>query len=130
MFHEFGHRCSTYYNVPVFGREEDAADQISAFVMLQFGKQIALTTIRGVGLHLPELQEFLLTRTEFADEHGAPDQRFFNYLCLAYGGHPEAFKEDVEQWRPAEGSRRQVPLSIARSAAPSPGRSCRISTWG
>ena len=36
-------------------------------------------------------------RTEFADEHGAPAQRFFNYICLAYGGEPEAFREFVDR---------------------------------
>ena len=40
-------RCSTFCNIPVFGREEDAADQLSAFLMLQFGKDVARTTIRA-----------------------------------------------------------------------------------
>ena len=47
LFHELGHALFDILNIPVFGREEDAADQMSAFVMLQFGKEVARTTIRG-----------------------------------------------------------------------------------
>jgi len=33
----------------------------------------------------------------FADEHGAPMQRFYNLLCMAYGADREAFAEVVEK---------------------------------
>jgi uncharacterized membrane protein YhaH (DUF805 family) len=32
----------------------------------------------------------------FADEHGSPLQRFYNLLCVAYGGQPGTFKDLVE----------------------------------
>jgi hypothetical protein len=96
IFHELGHALFDILKVPVFGREEDAADQISAFVMLQFGKDVARTTIKGAAYTYLNSKN-PRTRTEFADEHGAPAQRFFNYICLAYGGEPEAFKQYVDQ---------------------------------
>ena len=96
IFHELGHALFDILKIPVFGREEDAADQISAFVMLQFGKDVARTTIKGAAYTYLNSKN-PRTRTEFADEHGAPAQRFFNYICLAYGGEPAAFKEYVDQ---------------------------------
>lgn len=96
IFHELGHALFDMLNIPVFGREEDAADQLSAFLMLQFGKDVARTTIRGAAFTYLNSKN-PRTRTEFADEHGAPAQRFFNYICLAYGGEPEAFKEYIDQ---------------------------------
>jgi hypothetical protein len=96
IFHELGHALFDILRVPVFGREEDAADQISAFVMLQFGKDVARTTIKGAAYTYLNSKN-PRTRTEFADEHGAPAQRFFNYICLAYGGEPNAFRQYVDQ---------------------------------
>ncbi len=96
LLHEVAHAIFDLLKIPIFGREEDAADQISAFVMLQFGKDVARTTIKGAAYTYLNSKN-PRTRTEFADEHGAPAQRFFNYICLAYGGEPEAFKEYVDQ---------------------------------
>ena len=92
IFHELGHALFDMLSIPVFGREEDAADQLSAFLMLQFGKDVARTTIRGAAFTYLNSKN-PRTRTEFADEHGTNAQRFFNYVCLAYGGEPEAFRE-------------------------------------
>ena len=96
IFHELGHALFDMLNIPVFGREEDAADQLSAFLMLQFGKDVARVTIKGAAFtYLTSKNP--RTRTEFADEHGAPAQRFFNYMCLAYGGEPAAFQDYVDR---------------------------------
>src|SRR5262249_26864890 len=39
--HEFGHALFDIYEVPVFGRHEDAADQFAAYFLLQFGDERA-----------------------------------------------------------------------------------------
>jgi len=46
--HEFGHALFDLLRLPVLGREEDAADQVSAYIMLQLGKVEARRLIRGV----------------------------------------------------------------------------------
>jgi hypothetical protein len=95
MFHELGHALFDILNVPVFGREEDAADQIAAFIMVQFGKEVALTTIKGTSF-LWATQPDPTIRAAFSDEHGTPSQRFYNNLCIAYGADPATFKEFVD----------------------------------
>jgi hypothetical protein len=95
IFHELGHALFDILNVPVFGREEDAADQLSAFLMLQFGKDVARTTIKGAAFTYLNTKN-PRSRAEYADEHGTDAQRFFNYVCLAYGGEPEAFRDYVD----------------------------------
>ncbi len=45
--HEVGHATFDLYDVPVFGREEDAADSFAAYIMLQFGKDQARRLIGG-----------------------------------------------------------------------------------
>lgn len=96
VFHELGHALFDILQVPVYGREEDAADQMAGFVMLQFGKEVARTTIKGAAFtYLNSANP--RTRTQFADEHGTAGQRFFNYVCLGYGGDTATFKEFVDR---------------------------------
>jgi hypothetical protein len=95
IFHELGHALFDILQVPVFGREEDAADQLSAFLMLQFGKDVARTTIKGAAFTYLNNRN-PRSRAEYADEHGTDAQRFFNYVCLAYGGEPEVFRDYVD----------------------------------
>jgi hypothetical protein len=119
IFHELGHALFDMLNIPVYGREEDAADQLSAFLMLQLGKDVARVTIKGAA-YTYLVSKNPRTRTEFSDEHGAPAQRFFNYMCLAYGGEPEGFREYVDRGvlpkARAEGCQREY-LQVRRAFA-------------
>ncbi|MBO0764352.1 MAG: hypothetical protein J2P50_07170, partial [Hyphomicrobiaceae bacterium] len=47
FFHEFGHVVFYLLQIPVLGREEDAADQFSAYLMLHFGPAEARRLIAG-----------------------------------------------------------------------------------
>jgi hypothetical protein len=97
--HEFAHALFDMLEVPVLGREEDAADQVSAYIILQLGKSEARRLIMGtayayiaeaVGAAPPALKEF-------ADEHGTPAQRAYNVLCIAYGADPDLFGDLVSK---------------------------------
>ena len=48
FLHEVGHAVFDYLSVPILGREEDAADQFAAYVLLQFAKSDARRLIHGV----------------------------------------------------------------------------------
>lgn len=92
--HEIGHAVFDMFEVPVFGREEDAADQIAAFVILNFGTDVARRTISGYA-HYVRAMDQPLSRTAYADEHGTHLQRFYNLLCVAYGSQPDTFRDVV-----------------------------------
>ena len=47
VLHEFGHAIFEILKIPVFGREEDAADQVAAYIALQLGKDEARRLIGG-----------------------------------------------------------------------------------
>jgi hypothetical protein len=94
FLHEIGHALFDLLRIPLFGREEDAADQFSAYIMLQFGKEDARRLIAGAAyVFKNELQTPNVTMEvkAFSDEHGTPAQRFFNILCIAYGADSELF---------------------------------------
>lgn len=100
FLHEAGHAVFDYLHIPILGREEDAADQFSAYIMLQYDKERARRLILGsayqykMDLKDPQVS---LALTKFADEHGIPAQRFFNVLCVSYGFDANLFADLVEK---------------------------------
>jgi hypothetical protein len=96
VLHEFAHALFDYLDLPILGREEDAADQVSAYIYLQLGKDEARRLIMGtVYAYMLEVQDTdPPTMEEYADEHSTSEQRAFNLLCIAYGADPDLF-EDV-----------------------------------
>jgi hypothetical protein len=93
LLHELGHAVFDMSEVPVIGREEDAADAISTFIALQFSKDVARTVVRGYA-YLSKVS-FGYRSPLYWDEHGTGMQRYYNTLCLAYGGAPDMFGEFV-----------------------------------
>jgi hypothetical protein len=97
VLHEFAHGLFDYADVPILGREEDAADQVSAYLYLQLGKDEAHQLITGtVYAYMAEVQNTdPPDMEEFADEHGTSEQRLINLSCMAYGADPKLFKDLV-----------------------------------
>ena len=82
------------------GREEDAADQVSAYMMLHLGKAEARRLIVGTSYAYKTEAEAATappTMKQFADAHGTPAQRFYNLLCIAYGADAQLFGDMVEK---------------------------------
>jgi hypothetical protein len=98
--HEVGHATFAMFNVPIFGNEEDAADHFATYVMLQFAEAVPL--VKGAAWawneYLRDYQRNPVVRVrlaQFADEHGLPQQRFYNLACLALGSDPARFADLV-----------------------------------
>lgn len=101
--HEIGHAMFDIFQIPLFGREEDAADQFAGYIILQFGKDQARRLFAGAAYAAHALVEKykenpIVERTlqKYASVHGLPEQRFYNMLCLAYGADPVTFADAVE----------------------------------
>lgn len=96
--HEVGHAVFDLLEVPIFGSEEDAADQFATYTMLRLGKSEARRLIFGAAYYYKKhLQNPIVTMKlkAFSDAHSRPPQRFFNLLCLSYGANTEIFAEVV-----------------------------------
>ena len=100
FLHEAGHSIFGALQIPLFGREEDAADQFSTTILLRFEKDEARRLILGSAyqykgdLSAPTLT---IAQQKFADEHGTPAQRFYNLVCVAYGADPKLFADVVSK---------------------------------
>jgi len=69
--------------LPVWGRTDDAADRLSAFIMVQFGPNVAWNTIVGTAWFL---SGNATAPADFSDIRGVVAQRYYTTLCIAYGG--------------------------------------------
>jgi Putative metallopeptidase len=115
FLHEAGHAMFDLLKIPLLGREEDAADAIAAYYVLQFPAEKKRRLIAGSAYaYAAELKvrkardlyrrKFDVGRhVTFADEHGTPAQRLYNLLCIAYGSDKQLFAEVVEKgWLPKD----------------------------
>jgi Putative metallopeptidase len=99
-FHEVGHAAFDMFGVPIFGHEEDAADNFATFITLQFGKGQARRLIDGAAwawrAYLGDYQRNPMVQTRlaaFATDHGLPQERFYNLVCLAFGANSREFAD-------------------------------------
>lgn len=93
LLHETGHAFIDLLKVPVFGRDEDAADQIAEFIALQFDAELAETVTKGSSWFWLTDARTTLYLNDYADVHSTSMERFFTYLCVAYGNDPDRFKD-------------------------------------
>jgi len=104
--HEVGHAAFDIFGVPIFGHEEDAADNFATYIMLQFGRAQARRLIGGAAwawrAYLGDYRRNPVMQTRlaaFASDHGLPQERFYNLLCLAFGADKGEFA-DAESYLP------------------------------
>ena len=113
--HEFAHALFDMLNLPVLGREEDAADQVAAYIYLQLGAAESRRLITGtvyayateamkgeLPTSLEEVAEAMKAERptsleELAGEHGTPAQRAYNVMCMAYGVDRKVFGDFLEK---------------------------------
>lgn len=97
FLHELGHALYDLLDVPVLGREEDAADQFAALVLLELPPAQARHAIDGAAdLLRSQAAEETPDQAVLADGHSLAGQRLYNLLCLAYGADRRTFGYLVE----------------------------------
>jgi putative metallopeptidase DUF4344 len=98
LLHEISHALFHRLNVPILGREEDAADQLAAFMLLRAGEGIARRILTGAAwMYLHDAAGRMPDESDFSDVHGLDAQRFYNVLCMAHGSNPAAFQAMVDK---------------------------------
>lgn len=99
LHHEVGHLLVQEFQLPVLGREEDAADNLATVILLE--------------QHSTQLNDFLVASVDafflmagrrerngivapVYDQHGLDKQRAFQVACLMYGSDPVAFADFIQ----------------------------------
>jgi Putative metallopeptidase len=96
VLHEVAIATFDILEIPIWGREHDAADKLAGFIMVQFGRDVAVKVMLGAARFF-EVSERQWNQADFASEQSPEAQRFYNYLCIAIGADPATFKYLVEQ---------------------------------
>ena len=92
--HETAHALISVFEIPVIGREEDAADALAAIVALKMGNSFADRVVVNAarGWFLSDQRDKKQgIPTAYYDEHGLDLQRAYNIVCLLVGGAPDKF---------------------------------------
>ena len=102
LYNEIGHALIDTLNIPVTGKEEDAADQLATLLVLENGQNddtpVFLTAyslaFQSANKNPNDLQLW--------DEHSLEGQRFFNIICWLYGQNPAKYQLFASQLIPDE----------------------------
>ena len=95
MAHEMGHGLINEMNMPVLGREEDAADSFAVVTALKmasvFTERVLIEAAKGWVL-ASKRDKKQGNALAFYDEHGLDLQRAYNVVCFMVGSDPEKYK--------------------------------------
>jgi Putative metallopeptidase len=96
FYHELGHALIDVLELPVLGKEEDAADMLSSVLTHNIwdeeaATQITYDTANAFALWADDPEGW---DSAFADTHSLDQQRYYTLVCLYYGADPAA-REDV-----------------------------------
>jgi Putative metallopeptidase len=100
LLHEVGHVLIAEFQLPVLGREEDAADTYAALTMLRVGTSFTVLSLadaaKGWFFDARRDQE-IGGAPLYYDEHNVSAQRAFQIVCLMVGSDLEKFKSLADQ---------------------------------
>lgn len=94
FYHELGHAMIDVLQLPVLGKEEDAADHLSVILMNDIWEEEAAANILASDATayalLAAQREAGGEDPSYSDEHSLDMQRYYSVVCLFYGANPEA----------------------------------------
>jgi Putative metallopeptidase len=96
MLHELAHATVTDFNIPVLGREEDAADDFAVLRLLQVGSEFShrILVEAAEGWFLSDKRDQQEgDKPDLSDEHSLDKQRAFHIVCLMVGSDPKMFTD-------------------------------------
>lgn len=121
FYHELGHALIDVLQLPVLGREEDAADSLSAYLTHQIWEEESATIIMtdSANAYLMYNAEAEANGYEipYWGEHSLDLQRYYNLVCLFYGADPENRKPIVAEFELPEDRAERCPDEFAQTEA-------------
>lgn len=104
LFHELAHALIFMHELPIVGKEEDAADSLASVLLIEFfneGQEIAISAADLFDFESTDSETF--EEDDFWDEHSLDVQRYYSTLCHVYGSKPEKYAHIAEDADFSEG---------------------------
>ena len=97
LFHEYAHVLVDYLNLPVLGREEDAADSFASYVLLTLMDNGPVILKDGADLfYLESLDPDPFDAAMLSDSHNLAIQRFYMGLCHLYASDEDKYQDLIK----------------------------------
>lgn len=97
FYHEMGHALIDIYKIAHTGKEEDAADELSTYILIGGGDEGEKAALSGAEDFYREASEDNdLNEEQFADSHSLNKQRFYNVVCWVYGSNTKKYANLTE----------------------------------
>lgn len=99
FYHELGHALIDVLQLPVLGRQEDAADTLSTLLIHDLWQEDAAVAMvyHTAGSFLAYASEAEGYDIAYWDEHSLDMQRYYNLICLFYGANPDERAEMAKE---------------------------------
>jgi len=100
LLHETGHALVTEMELPVLGRDEDAADAFAVVMLLKVGTAMSHRVVveAAKAWFLTDLRDKKEgDKPELYDSHGLSEQRAYQIVCLMVGSNKEEFKDLADE---------------------------------
>ena len=100
LLHELGHAAIDQFDLPVLGKEEDAADSFASVRLMRIGAEFSDQVVANAAKSW-----FLLDRRDrkegevvpYYDEHGLDQQRAYQIVCFVVGSNIEKFRKLADE---------------------------------
>jgi hypothetical protein len=100
LLHELGHAAIDQFNLPLLGREEDAADSFASTRLIKVGSEFSDQVVASAAKAW-----FLTDRRDrregdtvpYYDEHGLDQQRAYQIVCFVVGSDGSKFKKLADE---------------------------------
>jgi len=101
LYHEVGHLLVDQLGLPVLGREEDAADNMASFTLLQKHTHAADVAIADAAYGWLLTGKAYTPKPEDSDyyaSHSLDRQRAFQIVCMMVGSNPDTFRKIADEY--------------------------------
>ena len=104
MYHEIGHTLVGEFELPVLGKEEDAADALAVIMLLNDDEDeveasnTLIDSSDGWYFNAVKANRSSVEDLSYYDEHSLDIQRAYAMVCMMVGDKPEVFKETADNY--------------------------------
>jgi Putative metallopeptidase len=120
LLHEMVHVLISEMQLPVLGREEDAADTYAVLTMLKIGTNFSQRVLvdAAKGWFLSDRRDQQTgEKLLFYDEHNLNQQRAYQIVCLMVGSDPEKFKDLANETKMPESRQKTCRRDYAKASS-------------